>query len=185
MRSSTAGGVLVPLDYKLSAREHLQLLAHSKAQVLIVEHHLWRAITQAEGFEDLNVKTVLVTEAPARCRPRGRAALGRGEGKRRAAVCCARTQGLGVHRLFVRHGRPAQRVRAHARKLPRTVRGADGALSFLAGRALPEHSCPPTTPSISWWDSSGRSCAARPSSTCARCGRNTFATPSRATRSLT
>lgn len=61
-----SGGVLVPLDYKLSAREHLQLLAHSKAQVLIVEHHLWRAITQAEGFADLKVKTVLVTEAPAK-----------------------------------------------------------------------------------------------------------------------
>ena len=59
-----SGGVLVPLDYKLSAREHLQLLAHSKAQVLIVEHHLWRAITQAEGFADLKVWTVLVTEAP-------------------------------------------------------------------------------------------------------------------------
>src|SRR5690242_13994303 len=26
-----AGGVLVPLDYKLTAKEHLQLLAHSKA----------------------------------------------------------------------------------------------------------------------------------------------------------
>jgi long-chain acyl-CoA synthetase len=59
------GGVLVPLDYKLSAREHLQLLAHSQAEVLIVEHHLWRAILQAEGFEDFKVKTVLVTEAPA------------------------------------------------------------------------------------------------------------------------
>ncbi len=39
------GGVLVPLDYKLTAAEHLQLLAHSKAKVLIVEYHLWRAIT--------------------------------------------------------------------------------------------------------------------------------------------
>jgi len=58
------GGVLVPLDYKLSAREHLQLLAHCKAQVLIVEHYLWRAITQAEGFADFNVPTILVTVAP-------------------------------------------------------------------------------------------------------------------------
>ena len=30
------GGVLVPLDYKLSAAEHLQLLAHSRARWLIV-----------------------------------------------------------------------------------------------------------------------------------------------------
>ncbi len=59
-----AGGVLVPLDYKLTPQEHLQLLAHSKAGLLIVEHPLWRAITQAEGFRDLRVETVLVTEAP-------------------------------------------------------------------------------------------------------------------------
>ncbi|MFZ0702421.1 MAG: AMP-binding protein [Candidatus Acidiferrales bacterium] len=59
------GGVLVPLDYKLTAAEHLQLLAHSHAQFLIVEYHLWRAITQAPGFAGLQVKTVLVTEAPA------------------------------------------------------------------------------------------------------------------------
>ena len=59
------GGVLVPLDYKLTATEHLQLLAHSKAEVLAIEYHLWRAITQAEGFAKLDVKTVIVTEAPA------------------------------------------------------------------------------------------------------------------------
>jgi acyl-CoA synthetase (AMP-forming)/AMP-acid ligase II len=39
------GGVLVPLDYKLTAAEHLQLLAHSKARFLVVEYYLWRAIT--------------------------------------------------------------------------------------------------------------------------------------------
>ena len=31
------GGVLVPLDYKLTAAEHLQLLAHSKPKLLIVD----------------------------------------------------------------------------------------------------------------------------------------------------
>ena len=59
-----AGGVLVPLDYKLSAAEHLRLLAHSKAQVLFVEYPLWRAITQAAEFRDHKLRTVLVTEAP-------------------------------------------------------------------------------------------------------------------------
>jgi long-chain acyl-CoA synthetase len=59
-----AGAVLVPLDYKLSGREHLELLAHSKAALLVVEWHLWRAITQSEGFDRFNVKTVLVSEAP-------------------------------------------------------------------------------------------------------------------------
>src|SRR5436309_2791399 len=58
------GGALVPLDYKLSAAEHLQLLAHSKAKVLIVEYHLWRAIMQAPEFHNITTKIVLVTEAP-------------------------------------------------------------------------------------------------------------------------
>ncbi|MGH9649668.1 MAG: AMP-binding protein, partial [Terriglobales bacterium] len=58
------GGVLVPLDYKLTPREHLALLAHSKAKVLIVEYHLWRAITAAPEFKDWTMGTVLVTEAP-------------------------------------------------------------------------------------------------------------------------
>ncbi len=58
------GGVLVPLDYKLTAREHLALLAHSKAKVLIVEYHLWRALTAAPEFKELKAALVLVTEAP-------------------------------------------------------------------------------------------------------------------------
>ena len=58
------GGVVVPLDYKLSADEHLALLAHSKAKVLIVEYHLWRAIMQAPDFQKITTKIVLVTEAP-------------------------------------------------------------------------------------------------------------------------
>jgi long-chain acyl-CoA synthetase len=60
------GGVLVPLDYKLTASEQLQLLAHSQAKFLFVEYHLWRAIMNAPEFKDLQVKTVLVTEAPLR-----------------------------------------------------------------------------------------------------------------------
>jgi long-chain acyl-CoA synthetase len=58
------GGVLVPLDYKLTAVEQLQLLAHSKAKVLVVEYHLWRAIMQAPEFHSIGTKIVLVTEAP-------------------------------------------------------------------------------------------------------------------------
>ena len=59
-----SGGVLVPLDYKLTAGEHLQLLAHSQAKFLIVEYHLWRAITQQPDFKDHKLRIVLVTEAP-------------------------------------------------------------------------------------------------------------------------
>jgi long-chain acyl-CoA synthetase len=59
------GGVLVPLDYKLTAGEQLQLLAHSKAEFLIVEYHLWRAISQDPACKDLVARLVLVSEAPA------------------------------------------------------------------------------------------------------------------------
>ncbi len=59
-----AGGVLVPLDYKLTPSEHLALLAHSGAEVLITEYHLWRAITQAEGFKSPKAGAVIVTDAP-------------------------------------------------------------------------------------------------------------------------
>jgi len=58
------GGVLVPLDYKLTAVEHLQLLAHCQAKILIVEYRLWRAITQASDFQNIKTGIVLVTEAP-------------------------------------------------------------------------------------------------------------------------
>ncbi|MFZ2083844.1 MAG: AMP-binding protein [Candidatus Sulfotelmatobacter sp.] len=59
-----SGGVLIPLDYKLTAAEQLQLLEHSKAKVLVVEYHLWRAITQSPEFHNIKTKLVLVTEAP-------------------------------------------------------------------------------------------------------------------------
>src|SRR6202158_4920760 len=65
------GGVLVPLDYKLSAAEHLQLLAHSKARFLVVESYLWRAITLSPEFPKLTVEIVLVTEAPVGADLRG------------------------------------------------------------------------------------------------------------------
>src|SRR5580692_8693306 len=65
------GGVLVPLDYKLTAAEHLQLLTHSKARFLVIEYHLWRAITQSPDFQKIATKIVLVTEAPAGADLRG------------------------------------------------------------------------------------------------------------------
>ena len=72
-----SGGVLVPLDYKLTAREHLQLLAHCGASLLITEYYLWRAISQAMpqatgptipevlAVPGTNLNLVLITEAPA------------------------------------------------------------------------------------------------------------------------
>ncbi len=55
------GGILVPLDYKLSPAEHWQLLRHSGATVLIAEYPIWRQLAAAPGRAD---SAVLVTEAP-------------------------------------------------------------------------------------------------------------------------
>jgi long-chain acyl-CoA synthetase len=60
----SCGGVLVPLDYKLTPAEQIHLLAHSKSELLVVEYHAWRAITQAPNFTSLHARVVLVTEAP-------------------------------------------------------------------------------------------------------------------------
>src|SRR2546430_17696977 len=40
-----AGGVLVPLDYKLTPDEQWQLLKHSGATVLITEYPIWRQLS--------------------------------------------------------------------------------------------------------------------------------------------
>lgn len=58
------GGILVPLDYKLTAAEHIALLGHSKARVLIVEYPIWRGLSPHD-LAATRVQTVLVTEAPA------------------------------------------------------------------------------------------------------------------------
>jgi long-chain acyl-CoA synthetase len=61
-----AGGVLIPLDYKLSPDEQWQLLKHSGAKVLITEYPIWRQLSAAAGRSAATeVRTVLVTEAPA------------------------------------------------------------------------------------------------------------------------
>ncbi len=59
-----SGGVLVPLDFKLTAPEQIALLKHSQASVLVTEYFLWRNIVAAGGVADTRVKLVLVTEAP-------------------------------------------------------------------------------------------------------------------------
>src|SRR5438874_3286813 len=101
-----SGGVLVPLDYKLTATEHLQLLAHSKAQFMVIEYHLWRAITQDPEFKNHKVKIVLVTEAPPSADLRGgyRWEEFRRKGeptlisrKRQDAACIVYSSGTGGH----------------------------------------------------------------------------------------
>jgi long-chain acyl-CoA synthetase len=58
------GGVLVPLDYKLTPEEHWQLLKHSGANALITEYPLWRQLAASPGLVGSKLRTILVTEAP-------------------------------------------------------------------------------------------------------------------------
>jgi long-chain acyl-CoA synthetase len=58
------GGVLVPLDYKLTAEEQAKLLAHSGAEFLVTEYHIWRGLVQSPGFLQQAPRVALVTEAP-------------------------------------------------------------------------------------------------------------------------
>ena len=61
-----SGGILVPLDYKLTPAEHWQLLHHSGAKVLITEYPIWRQLATSPARANAsNLETVLVTEAPA------------------------------------------------------------------------------------------------------------------------
>jgi long-chain acyl-CoA synthetase len=60
------GGVLVPLDYKLTPDEQWQLLNHSAAKLLITEYPIWRQLRTAAGRSTApNLQTILVTEASA------------------------------------------------------------------------------------------------------------------------
>lgn len=54
-----AGGVLVPVDFKLSGDEQRAIVAHSGAAVVVIEYSEWRK--HAEGLGDVQV---LVSEAP-------------------------------------------------------------------------------------------------------------------------
>src|SRR5262249_32517747 len=59
------GGVLVPLDYKLTPDEQWQLITHSEASVLITEYPIWRQLAGAVGRNNAtNLKWIYVTEAP-------------------------------------------------------------------------------------------------------------------------
>jgi len=71
-----AGGVVVPLDYKLTAEEHLQLLTHSKARVLFVEYPHWRAITQAKRFASISCTRYWLPKRRRNADLAGRPAMG-------------------------------------------------------------------------------------------------------------
>ncbi len=59
------GGVMIPLDYKLTPDEQWQLLSHSNAAFLITEYPIWRQLAaSSRRAAAIYVKTILVTEAP-------------------------------------------------------------------------------------------------------------------------
>ncbi len=59
-----AGAVLVPIDYKLTPREQLELVAHCKPRVLVTEYGSWLKLQREPGLAALEHVRVLVTEAP-------------------------------------------------------------------------------------------------------------------------
>jgi long-chain acyl-CoA synthetase len=59
-----AGGVIVPLDYKLTAKEQLALIAHAQPKVLITEYGIWRTLV-AQDAKALDGIMVMLTEAKA------------------------------------------------------------------------------------------------------------------------
>jgi long-chain acyl-CoA synthetase len=99
------GGTLVPLDYKLMPEEQWTLLKHSGASTLITEHPIWRQLSISDCRAQVpNVKTVLVTEAPANADLAGaqawEAAKGTGEPtfvrrKREDLACIVYSSGTG------------------------------------------------------------------------------------------
>ncbi len=58
-----AGGVLVPIDYKLTVPEQLAIAAHCKPKVLVTEYSTWVKM-QREDSSALEQTLVFVTEAP-------------------------------------------------------------------------------------------------------------------------
>lgn len=66
-----SGGILVPLDYKLGPEDQLALLLHSKAEALFTEYHIYQALAGLKDFSKLNLKTLVVTDAPPKAELRG------------------------------------------------------------------------------------------------------------------
>jgi hypothetical protein len=89
------------------------LLEHSKAEFLVVEYYLWRAIMQDPGVQDIKTKLVLVTEAPLGADLAGAYRWEEFRGKGEPDFVMRRAKDA-AHRLFVGHGRAAQGMRAHA-----------------------------------------------------------------------
>jgi acyl-CoA synthetase (AMP-forming)/AMP-acid ligase II len=166
------GAVLVPIDYKLSAEEQLELLAHSGATLLVTEVPLLKRFAKrppchvllVDGATTDGTDAVTIWDAlPEAAMP----ALARRTREDVAAIVYSSGTG----------GRP-KGCMLLARCLPRAARRAASSCSTRCGRGTgPSRSCRPTTRSTSWSGSWGRSRAARRSCTSARCGPSSCGRP--------
>ena len=111
-----SGGVLVPLDYKLTADEQWQLLKHSSARVLITEYPIWRQLSVAKGRARCHrTSNGHRDRSPDRYGFAWRRALGsiqRPGG--RAGISAAHAQRCRHDCVFVGNRRPAERLRDDA-----------------------------------------------------------------------
>jgi long-chain acyl-CoA synthetase len=59
-----SGGILVPLDYKLTPEDQLKLIEHSQIQVLVTEFPLWKRMKTVDTSGILEKILVFVSETP-------------------------------------------------------------------------------------------------------------------------
>lgn len=59
-----SGGVLVPLDYKLTAEDQLKLIEHSGVRALVIEFPFWKRMKAVDTNKILENIQIFVTEAP-------------------------------------------------------------------------------------------------------------------------
>ena len=128
------GGVLVPLDYKLTAAGASGAAgalegarADRGVSAVARDYQAGRSSPRAA------LETVLVTEAPAGADLAGAQTMGGVSRRARAGISPAQAHRRGLHRLFLGHGRAAQGLRADARELSRAVRGGARAVPFWPG----------------------------------------------------
>jgi len=129
-----AGGVLVPLDYKLTPREQAALLAHSRSKILIVEWPIWERF-QREKIPLSPELRVIVTEAPPQGLPCRERSLGDLPLKF-FSLSGGRERAGGYPPLFLGYGRANQGLRANPRRFSPTDRTASPRGTAHGGRPI-------------------------------------------------
>jgi long-chain acyl-CoA synthetase len=150
-----SGGVLVPLDYKLTPAEQLALLDHSHARFLFVEYPIWRAILKIDEFHRQDHTGVFVTEAPTDAHLAGARRWEEAKGKqdpifrprlRTDAACIVYSSGTGGRPkgCVLTHGNYLEQCRALNSLFPfspgvryLSILPTNHAIDFMAGFIVP------------------------------------------------